>query len=279
MTIAGLISDAAPSLTPSERRVGDAVARDPQAVAFGTVAELAARAGTSGPTVVRFAAKLGFSGFGELQAGVQAEIADALRPAAARIRERPAGSVLERALDADLDNVRATFAAIAPDDFAAATDLVARANRVFVLAGEIARGTGITLVTQLDLLRDGVVLVGGTPVRVARALADAGPNDVLVAIEHRRYERWLLDALDDARRRALPIIALTDRALSPVALDARHAFVVAARGAGPFDSHTATTALVHALAAGVAARLRRGAIARLDAVELAWVAGDVLVDG
>ena len=77
----------------------------------------------------------------------------------------------------------------------------------------------------------------------------------------------------------MPIVALTDRALSPLALDARHTFVVAARGAGPFDSHTATMAVTHALTAGVAARLRRSAAARLDAVERAWAAGDELVDG
>ena len=75
------------------------------------------------------------------------------------------------------------------------------------------------------------------------------------------------------------MVALTDRALSPVADGAHYVFVVAARGAGPFDSHTATMAVVHALAAGVAARLRRSAVARLDAVEAAWAAGAELVDG
>ena len=74
------------------------------------------------------------------------------------------------------------------------------------------------------------------------------------------------------------LIALTDRALSPIATDARHVFVVAARGVGPFDSHTATMALVHALTAGVAARLRRSATARLDAIEQAWSAGNELID-
>ncbi len=279
MTIAELIADAAPRLTTAERRVADVVAADPHAVAFGTVAELAQRSGTSGPTVVRFAGKLGLQGFAELQAAAQTEITDALRPATTRIRERPPSDVVGQVLAADLDNVRATLEAVDVEAFNGAVRFLGdRRRRVFVLAGEIARGAGIALGTQLDLLREGVVVLGGSPVRVARQLAEIAPGDVVVAIEHRRYERWLLDALVRARQGGAEVLALTDRSLSPVATDARHVFVVAARGVGPFDSHTATMALVHALAAGVAAGLRRSATARLDAIEQAWSAGNELID-
>jgi DNA-binding MurR/RpiR family transcriptional regulator len=271
MAIAPRISEAADVLTPSERRLADVVLADPQAVAFGTVATLAARAGTSGPTVVRFATKLGFQGFADLQSEAQREIADALRPATTRIRERPAGAVVARVLEADLENVRTTLAAIEPDAFDDAIALLSdRRRRVFVLAGEIARGVGIVLVTQLDLLRDGVVALGGTPVRIARQLADVAEGDVVVAIEHRRYERWLLEALEHARAAGAEVIALTDRALSPVGEDARQSFVVAAEGVGPFDSHTASLALVNALGAGVAAKLRKTATQRLDQIETSW---------
>jgi DNA-binding MurR/RpiR family transcriptional regulator len=271
MAIAPRISEAADVLTPSERRLADVVLDDPQAVAFGTVASLAARAGTSGPTVVRFATKLGYQGFADLQSEAQREIADALRPATTRIRERPAGAVVARVLEADLENVRTTLAAIEPDAFDDAIALLSdRRRRVFVLAGEIARGVGIVLVTQLDLLRDGVVALGGTPVRIARQLADVAEGDVVIAIEHRRYERWLLDALEQARAAGAEVIALTDRALSPVAEDARQTFVVAAEGVGPFDSHTASLALVNALGAGVAAKLRKTATERLDQIETSW---------
>src|SRR5262249_54864041 len=139
-------------------------------------------------------------------------------------------------------------------------------RRVFVLAGEVARGVGIAFVTQLDLLRPGVVVLGGSPVRVARQLAELQRGDVVVAIELRRYERWLLDGLERSRAGGAAVVALTDSPLSPVATDARAVFAVAARGVGPFDSHVGTLALLDALAAGVAAKLRKSAMTRLDAV-------------
>jgi hypothetical protein len=53
---------------------------------------------------------------------------------------------------------------------------------------------------------------------------------------------------------------------------------VAAEGAGVFDSHVGTLALANALATGTAARLRRSATRRLDAVESAWRAAGALVE-
>ena len=42
--------------------------------------------------------------------------------------------------------------------------------------------------------------VAGSPVAVTTQLAHAGRGDVLVAIDLRRYERWVLDAADRRRR-------------------------------------------------------------------------------
>ena len=274
-----LVTGAALRFTPAERRVAEAVLDDPKLVAFGTVAQLASRSGTSGPTVLRFASRLGFDGFVELQAFVREQIADQLRPATERIRERPPSDVLARTLAADLDNVRVTLECIDPAVFAATVDLLSDGHRgVGVLVGEASLGVGEVLVTQLDLLREGVELLGGSPVRVSRQIASLAAGDVVVAVDHRRYERWLLDAARRAVDAGAVLVAISDSAFSPLADQATHAFVVSARGAGRFDSHVGAVTLVHALVTGVAARLRRRAVSRLDAVEAAWRDGGALVD-
>lgn len=271
MGLSDRIAEAAPRLTAAERRVAQVVGDDPKIVAFGTVAQLAAHSGTSGPTVLRFASKLGFSGFAQLQSAVQEEIADALRPATERIRERPPSDVLSRTLHADLDNVRSTLEAVDPEVLRATVELLAdRRRAVHVLAGEFSRGVGQLFVTQLDLLRDRVELLHGSPVRVSRQVAAVAHDDVVVAVDHRRYERWVLESVARLAGTGAVIVAITDSAFSPLAAAAKHTFVVSARSAGPFDSHAGTVALVDALIAGVATRLRRSATERLDAVEAAW---------
>ena len=75
--VADRITGERSNLTPSERRIAEAILADPQLVAFGTVADLAARAGAGAATVVRLANKVGFDGFSGLQHAVQEELSAA----------------------------------------------------------------------------------------------------------------------------------------------------------------------------------------------------------
>ena len=65
-------------LTPVDRRIADVLLARPEAVAFGTVASVAAESSASTAGVVRFAVRLGYSGFTALQP--RAAAAAALSP-------------------------------------------------------------------------------------------------------------------------------------------------------------------------------------------------------
>src|SRR5208282_3814934 len=99
-------------LTATERKIAAVLADEPQTVAFGTVAQVARRAGTSGPSVVRLAVKLGSDGFVDLQAAIQSELAQQLGPARDRIRQNLAGDLVERVQSAEQDNVARSLQSI-----------------------------------------------------------------------------------------------------------------------------------------------------------------------
>lgn len=279
-SIAGLIEEHRSVLSPAERQVAEVVLRDPEAVAFGTVARIAAEAGTSGASVVRLAARLGFPGFSGLQAAVQSAIGQQLRPAVERIRAEKGSDVLTRTLRAETDNVQRTLAAVDPASFAEAVRLIAdRRRQVIVVAGDAETGVGAMFTTALSLVRDDVSQAGGSDVAVARQMAGCGAETVVVAIDLRRYERWVVEHVTRAVAAGATAVAVTDSLLSPLAAQATVAFTVAAEGAGVFDSHVGTLALTNALVTGAAARLRRSATDRLDAVEAAWRAAGALVEG
>jgi DNA-binding MurR/RpiR family transcriptional regulator len=294
--VAERIAERRDLLSPAERQVAEVVLRQPEGVAFGTVAEVAAVADTSGATVVRLATRLGYQGFSELQASVRVALgARPLRPAVERIRTAVGGGggddPVGATLVADLDNVRRTLAAIDGAAFARAVDLLASVDRagrpggparpVRVLAGDAQAGIGAMLATDLGIVRDDVLAVQGSPAAVTRLLRPlgGGPAPVVVAIDLRRYERWVVAAARDAAAAGAVVIAVTDGPLSPLAAVAEVSFAVTAEGAGPFDSHTGTLALVNALVTGVAARLRESATARIDALESRWRASGALLEG
>lgn len=265
-------------LTSTERKIAEVLAGEPQTIAFGTVAQVARRAGTSGPSVVRLAVKLGYEGFVDLQADVQSELARQLGPARDRIRQRPPADLLERVEAAEQDNVLSTLHAINARSLELSVARLAdRRRRVWVLAGEVMAPIGSVLAGQLAQLRDGVTQVAGSEVAVSRALAGLESEDTLVAIDIRRYERSLVSVVRWAADRGAAVIALTDSPLSPLASASEHTFFISARGIGPFDSLTGGIALATALVTAVAARLRQTAPARLDAIEAAWTATGALV--
>ena len=279
MSVSGQIDTHRSDLAPAERKVAGIVLSDPEAVAFGTVADLARRAGTSGATVVRLAAKLGYDGFPGLQGAVREEMARRLRPAAERIRRPEPGDVLSRTLAVELENLTATFESVDRSDLTRSVRLLAGPrSRVLVLSGDASRGVAATFATELGMLRPGVEHVAGSPVAVARSLAHAAAGDVVVVLDLSRYDRWVLEAADRAAGRGAEVVAVTDDRLSPLAAHAAVAFAVSAAGAGPFDSHVAMLALLNALVAGVAGRLRTSATERLDRLESAWTEAGALVD-
>ncbi len=260
----------AAALPPAERRVAGVVLADPALAAFATVSEVGRRAQASGATVVRLAERLGYAGWVGLQAEARAALDQQLRPARERIREVAGGDVLEQTAAREVDNVTRTIRGIDRHDFRLAVrHLADRRRSVFVLAGDAETGIGTFLVDALDHLRPGVARVRGSSAAVGRRLAHLARGDVVVAIDFRRYERWVIEALDHVASRGAIVIALTDSVLSPLARPASVTLVVHAEGAGPFDSHVGTLAVVNALATGVARTLRHEATARLDRVEQA----------
>ena len=279
MEVAERIRAAGNELTAAERRVAEVILARPQAVGFGTVADLASAAGAGAATVVRLAGKLGFDGYTDLQSSVQRDLLHQLRPAADRIRDEIGDGTMARHLATELGNVQATLDDV---DGEALATLVARlcdlVTEVVVLSGDASDGVARQFTDELALLRPAVRRLGGNEVAVRRDISLLAPSTTMVVIDVRRYDRWVLDTVATARERGMWIAALTDSYLSPIAANADRTFVLSAGSVGPFDSHVGTLALLSLVVTEVASRLRSSATSRLDRVEDAWRAAGSLTE-
>jgi DNA-binding MurR/RpiR family transcriptional regulator len=268
-------------LAPAERRVAEVALRDPEALAFGTVASVAAAAGTSGPSVVRLAARLGYPGFVGLQQAVRRDLRERLRPAVERIRSASEvrGNVLARALEVEIANVRASLEAIDPPMFERAVDRLAEPDRrVLVIPSEQALGVGRIFAGDLSVVRDRVRMISGSEFRLVTELGSIRRGDVVVLLDLRRHERWIVEASRRIAKLGATRIALVDSELSPLADGAHAVLPIAATGTGFFDSLVGMVAVSNALVAGVATRLRTSVTRRLEALEAIWVESGALVD-
>jgi len=279
VTVSERLQSVGSALTATERRIADVLLSSPQVVAFGTVADVAAAASAGTATVVRLATKLDYEGFAALQRDIQSELAQQLRPAAERIRELGNDDLVARHTAAEEGNVAGTLAAVDEAALRAVIALLADRHRpVRILSGSASRGVANQFEHDLMHLRPDVAAIAGSQVDVLQAIALGDADTVIVALDLRRYERWLVDALQVAHDRGHAVIALTDSVLSPLAAIASHSFVLKAASAGPFDSHVGTLALLNLFVAEVAVARRLAATEQLDQLEEVWSANDALID-
>lgn len=268
------IASRSSALTPTERRLAATLSKDPTTWAFSTVAELADAAGTSGPTVVRFAVTLGFAGFGELQNQVRDDLAVRLRRPIDRMRDTATQVDHTAALDA----IAATFEQLDDDRVdAVAQALVDADDRVWIVASESSSPVAHLLATNLGLLRPGVVHVTGSSPSTGAAIVDASERDAAIAVDFARYEHSVIDLANALAERGVNVVALTDGPLSPLVGVATTWCGVVVPSVGPFDSAASTIALAEVIIARVATLLGVGATTRLDAVEQRWAEDRVFV--
>jgi len=284
-TLVEHIADVGDDLTPTERRIAEAVLADPTAIAFETVAEMAARVNTSGATIVRFAAKLGFEGYRDLQDVARATLTAQLRRPTDRIRHTPRAetgqdSTWERAKAVATEGIDDVFANTSPADIVGlAVPLAACRGSVWVLGAETSSAAHHVLASGLRLLRPGVRHLGGSRAEIAVEVADAEPGDVAVVIDFPRYERTVVDTARRLSDLGVTVMAITDGPFSPLATIADRWCAVTVAAIGPFDSALPVVALIEAVLAELADRLRKTATARLDRTEALWAANDVFLAG
>lgn len=253
------------ALSPAERRVGRALLADYPVAGLEPVAELAVRAGVSAPTVLRFAARLGFESYADLQAALKREISEQLGSPVRRGREAgaavPAGTAFGEA-------VAATFERLPESELAAAAGLLAdpRAS-VRALGGRFSRSLADYLTSHLVMLRQGVAAVPDSPLPRRSLLLDVGRHDVLVVFDYRRYEPEVMAYAAEAHRRGARIVLFTDPLLSPVSAYATVVLPTEVETVGAFDSLAPATAVVEVLVGMVSERVDGGALRRWSAVE------------
>ncbi len=275
--LASVVSARIEQLTVTDRRIARFLLDDPGAVAFGTAASFAELVGAGVGSVHRLALQLGFSGFSDLQAQVQREISQRLRPAAEKIRTKALGDVIDLALQTETDNVSQTLINVNRTDLSLAVKSLANVkHNIFIVSGNSSSGVALHFSEELNLLRQGITLLSGNPVGISAQIAVATKGDVLVVIDFHRYDRWLVNFVKQAIDNGLVVISIADSVLAPFAKSATCHFTVSARSDTPFDSHVGTLALCAVLVGSVATILRRDASHRLDAIERDWKSGDHL---
>lgn len=238
-----------PRLSPGQRRIAQYLIEHITEAAFLSITELADRAGVSQPSVTRFAAAVGFSGYPALRERLQSI---ALRTLAGGpgTADEDRSNELQAAVDAEiqnLENLRHDFAD--PD-------------RVIWLGRELSRSTPLTVLglrISVSLaeyfayaarrIHPDVRLVtrGGTVAYDALLQSREAGGTWVLAFGMPRHAQETLTAIRVARGAGLRVALITDLALGPLADEADVTFTTGTGSRLVFDSYAAPGVMSAAL--------------------------------
>lgn len=261
-----LIAAVSSELTPTQRRIAEATLAEPTLLAFGTVSDLADRVGTSRPSIVRFATKLGFAGYTELQQHVRRDLSHRLSRPSERIRSDDGRA--QPAKTAISDAIASVFEALDGDRIAELTRPIVQANKVWILSGETSQAGAHVMHSKLSIVRPGVRALEERSYGID--LGDAAPGDTAVVFDFFRYRTQVTLAARILAEAGVTIVAITDSPLSPLVELADTWCQIDVPAIGPFDSSVPIVAMCELLVARVAKDLKDQATNRVDRIETLW---------
>lgn len=258
-----LIARRHPDLSDRLRRIAEFAVQHPNDMALKTVAALADSIGVQPSSIIRFANGFGYDGFSEMQQVFRSRLVAEATPSyreriasmhGAQARSKGNGAargepsaVLSQFVADDIGALEELHNSTGERELAKAVALLAQAKSIHLLGQGRSFPVAFYLhyaLSRLDLRAFLIDSLAGTTVRQARM---ATRDDVVIAISFKDYSPDVVTAVEEAAVRKVPVIAITDSPLSPLAASAKVCFEIAERRDRPFRSLVAPMCLAESL--------------------------------
>jgi len=204
-----MLTDSHVRLRPSERKVAEVVLQDTARAMRLSIAALAAAAGVSEPTVMRFCARLGFDGFQSFKFALAEALAVGIPVTHSAIQlDDSVQAMAVKIFDHTLSSLDRSRRSLDTTAVAAAVELLLTASNVLFV------GLGASGIIAQDALQQ-AVLFGvpcAAPVDLHQQFMAASmcrPGSVLVAISNTGRSKSILDIAAQGKERGATVIGIS----------------------------------------------------------------------
>jgi DNA-binding MurR/RpiR family transcriptional regulator len=261
-----VIHDRYGGMSNSYKKIALYITQNPNDVAVASVHTLGERCGVHASGLVRFAQSLGYQGFKELQAVFRHRLSTAAPGFTARVKaledelgareDRSDMSFLRDLVVRDISSLQELLTGTTAGEVAEAAGLMEKADTIY-LVGQLRSAPVVELLRYLlTMLGKRVVLLdaaGGLATHIAKTIR---PTDLLFAVSFRFYANEVVNIVEETAGRGVPIIAISDSTLSPLAKNARVLFAIPEHEYTFSRSLAAPMCLAQALVVALASRLQ-----------------------
>ena len=276
--LVSLIQGRYDGLSRSQKVLARLVLGDPSLVFTCTTLELAAKAGVSNATVVRFASALGFSGYAELQKFSRQELISHRY-----IKEPPlpgeSPASLDHILERQTKQLAHSLSRVTQEDFDRLVEAVASARRIYITGVRAVYAPAYFLSRMLNIFFRNSTFLPLLGEYAYEELLKGNERDLFLCISMSRYSRYSLTLTELAARRNIPIAVVTDSPLAAVARLATMTLEVTAESTTIISSVLGLTALMEAIISALSARPELSERIRLNLNEFEnWVPARIFVN-
>lgn len=237
-------------LSPELQRAARWVQAHPAELGLQSMRQSAQAAGVAPATMTRLARALGLDGFEAMRRpSMQAFAASvgqaSLSASAMDTRELPEN--FDRLARAQVSNLKAVRSRNSMLQLRTAARAVLDARHVLFLGLRASFSTAYHLQYTCDWLRPNTRLASDPGAAWVDLLQALCPDDLLVVVSQAPYTRQTVEAAQQAHDQGVPLMALTDSRLSPLARLAQQSLLFEAASPSFFHSMTGAQALAEAL--------------------------------
>ena len=245
-----------PTLSRQLQKIARFALDNPNELALETVTTIAGRAEVQPSSMIRFAQAMGYDGFSTMQQVFRSNLMASTPSYRERIQSlrKNRGARFEDPDTVIADFVEDGIAALellrdhtSRERLAEAVETLATAEEIYLLAQARAFPVAFYLSYALSRLERRCHLLDGVGGLLRQQADLATPKDAVIAVSFHPYSPMVVDIVTERSERGVPIVAITDSPLSPLALEARVAFEIKDNQQRPFRSLVAPMCLAQTL--------------------------------
>lgn len=243
------------------RQCADYVFQNPDQIAFSTVAELSEAAGVQPSAFMRFCQVMGFAGYSEMQKLFRENIHPKVPDYNERIQNLRDGgadsplAILAEFVDAGRQSLEQLSATVNPTSLEQAVEVMTEAKLIHIVGLRRAYPVASYLSYAFEKLNIPSMLHGGAGRLTQTEAMRSG--DVLIAITFAPYSPETIALVDDASRRGLQVVVMSDTPTLPLESKTFVPLIVSEIDFGAFRSLSASLSLAISLAVAIGARRAR----------------------
>lgn len=220
-----------------------------------SVQEIAAAAGVSHATVIRFCRALGYEGFSDFSRDVvnimrlEITVADRFSNSSAIVdaRETKNASIFKQILSSEVDSLNRLANSVSDEDIKNCVEMMLEADAIYILGRMSSFPIALHFESTLSKVCKKCFLVPESELQAAALLKKITPRSLLFSIAYTRYSTSTISFTEMAHSRGCSVVAITNSLLSPIVPYSKLKFITEVAPLSFADLFVAPFALVSAL--------------------------------